>query len=236
MKYTMRNVDCLKLDEVSSCRNRFNEKLRDISEIFDFRTFLEDKRLQTFLNTKLKDLARVSNDFGLSYKYLIPEEMWNSNATMKDYLTLYQEDIKDDELKDTKERILVSEDKTINDLIIYETKVPRIVGGRRDVSDIGVFSFDLNKNNVVLIKDIYRLLVDMMKSYGYIEWSCYRGNPACGAYKKFCDKFNGIYYISPKNTELQVFQIRGDERRYGERLSDSEKEELQESLIRKLNF
>lgn len=43
----------IRLNEVKSWKNRFKEKLVDITEFQNFEDVLEDERLETFMNTSL---------------------------------------------------------------------------------------------------------------------------------------------------------------------------------------
>lgn len=157
----MKNINCLKLDEAKSWKNTIQEKLRDISELSDLEEFLNDERLQTFLNTKFKDLIKVSNDLGFSYRYFLSEDLWNLDMTLKEYIMAYHNNI-DRLFHNKKMKILVSEDKTINGLILYDITISHLGSGRKDISEIGVISFDLEKNNITLIKDTYNLLVEVV--------------------------------------------------------------------------
>ena len=80
----------IKLDEVKSWKNRFQEKLIDITEFRDFEKALNDGRLQTFMNTPLENLMKDSNELGFSYTYLwddLPEK--EKTLTMREYLQEY---------------------------------------------------------------------------------------------------------------------------------------------------
>lgn len=226
---SIKNLGCLKLDEVKSWKNRFNERLRDVSEVSDFKDFLEDERLQTFLNTEMKDLVKITNSLGFSYKYLIEEDFWDSDMNLKEFLEKFYSQISD--LSRLKLKVFVSEDKIINGLVMFCVMNSPFLSHHRIITNLNFMSFDLSKNNVVLIKDIYNLLSNLLKDYDYIEWGCYTDNPACDAYKKFCDKFGGEYSVVGKKMR---FTLIGNNERFENKMSELKIIELKESLIEEL--
>lgn len=200
----------VKLDEVKSWKNRFQEKLVDITEFQDFENVLNDERLKTFMNTTLKELIPKVNELGFSYKYLwgeIPEE--EKNLSMKEYLKNYYKN-KFFLVEGGRLKFYISESKEIEGMIFYSLSRPAFNGGLSYVSSISFFSFNLNSNMLTLIRDMYSLIKDLLKKYASVNWSADIENPACEKYKEICRKLGGDYFVDRSNPGIIYFEIEGN--------------------------
>lgn len=198
----------IKLDEAKSWKNRFQEKLVDITEFQDFEDVLNDERLKTFMNTSLGDLEKISNEAGMNYAYLWGESE-NKDITMKEYL----EDIYNTRIRLVKEKRIkfyISENKDIQGLIFYTISRPHFTTGEVAASNLSFFSFDLKKNQITLIRDTYSLLKDLIKNYAEVRWNALVDNPACEMYKKICDRLGGSYSTSKDTPGVIYFEILGN--------------------------
>lgn len=61
------------------------------------------------------------------------------------------------------------------------------------VTDIGLFSFDVEKPNSVLVRDMLNLLKELREKYVSIEFMCVENNPVLDSYIKITRMFNGDY-------------------------------------------
>ena len=59
--------------------------------------------------------------------------------------------------------------------------------------NFGLFSFD--RGNVLVGKDVYTKLEELVNTYHRVEWRAVSGNPACRGYDNFRKKHNGNKYI-----------------------------------------
>ena len=59
--------------------------------------------------------------------------------------------------------------------------------------NFGLFSFD--RGNVLVGKDVYTKLEELVNTYHRVEWRAVSGNPACRGYDNFIKKHNGNKYI-----------------------------------------
>lgn len=224
----------IKLDDVKSWKNRFQEKLIDITEFQDFEKVMEDERLQTFLNTPLKDLANTSNELNMSYKYLWGElGKDEENLTMKDYLkSIYAQQAF--RIKQSRAKFYISESNEIQGLIMYSTmRTSSNIPGdfRSSVSNLSLISFDLSRNQLVLVKDMYSLIKKLLKNYDNIHWSANVDNPACSMYKRVCDKLNGDYSV---DGDIIYFEIPGNHF-YEHSIRGKQMLELREKKIKELD-
>ena len=90
---------------------------------------------------------------------------------------------------------------TPNGIIIYRESSPSVV------EEITVISFNLKKNNMVLIKDLMDIFKELIKSHKSVTWSCFKRNPAIRMYYKLCLKFGGTVEESPLSDEVLVFSV-----------------------------
>lgn len=59
--------------------------------------------------------------------------------------------------------------------------------------NFGLFSFD--RGNVLVGKDVFDKLEELVKTFHRVEWRAVGGNPACRGYDNFIKKHNGKKYI-----------------------------------------
>ena len=57
------------------------------------------------------------------------------------------------------------------------------------VYNFGLYSFD--KGNVLIGKDVFTKMKELVQSHRRIEWRCIGGNPAAKSYDRFCKKYKG---------------------------------------------
>ena len=61
------------------------------------------------------------------------------------------------------------------------------------VYNFGLFSFD--RGNVLVGKDVFDKLEELVKTFHRVEWRAVGGNPACRGYDRFIKKHNGNKHI-----------------------------------------
>ena len=61
------------------------------------------------------------------------------------------------------------------------------------VYNFGLFSFD--RGNVLVGKDVFDKLEELVKTFHRVEWRAVGGNPACRGYDRFIKKHNGTKHI-----------------------------------------
>ena len=61
------------------------------------------------------------------------------------------------------------------------------------VYNFGLFSFD--RGNVLVGKDVFDKLEELVKIFHRVEWRAVGGNPACRGYDRFIKKHNGTKHI-----------------------------------------
>ena len=59
--------------------------------------------------------------------------------------------------------------------------------------NFGLFSFD--RGNVLVGKDVYTKLEELVNTYHRVEWRAVSGNPACRGYDNFIKRHNGNKHI-----------------------------------------
>ena len=59
--------------------------------------------------------------------------------------------------------------------------------------NFGLFSFD--RGNVLVGKDVYTKLEELVNTYHRVEWRAVGGNPACRGYDNFIKRHNGNKHI-----------------------------------------
>ena len=77
---------------------------------------------------------------------------------------------------------------------------------KNKVTEIKMFSFDLNKPNVVLLRDLYKLLDYLITKYDEVTWAAIKENPANKIYKSAINKYSGI--IDDSNDKIVVYTIK----------------------------
>lgn len=59
------------------------------------------------------------------------------------------------------------------------------------VDEIKMFSFDINRPNPVLLRDLESLIKDLLEKYSMVSWVAVKENPANRIYQKAIEKYNG---------------------------------------------
>lgn len=59
--------------------------------------------------------------------------------------------------------------------------------------NFGLFSFD--RGNVLVGKDVFDKLEELVKTFHRVEWRAVGGNPACRGYDRFIKRHNGTKHI-----------------------------------------
>lgn len=59
--------------------------------------------------------------------------------------------------------------------------------------NFGLFSFD--RGNVLVGRDVFKKLDELINRFHRVEWRAISGNPACRSYDKFVKKYNGNKHI-----------------------------------------
>lgn len=59
--------------------------------------------------------------------------------------------------------------------------------------NFGLFSFD--RGNILVGKDVFNKLEELVKTFHRVEWRAVGGNPACRGYDSFIKKHNGTKHI-----------------------------------------
>ena len=196
----------VKLDEVKSWKNRFQEKLIDITEFQDYQKIVNDERLYTFFHTPTRELAQECNELGDSYKYAFSgnEDLMNLPFyKLLDVILL---------INKGKIKLYISKDKEIEGLILYTVgggDYGLLKGSSSYIEDILILSFNLQKNSLTLIRDLSNLIEDLRKNYGYIKWLANKDNPAVEFYKRKVKFFQGKYKEDPEDSSILIFWIPG---------------------------
>lgn len=199
-------INMIKLDEVKSWKNRFQEKLIDITEFQDYQKVVNDERLYTFFHTPTKELAQECNELGDSYKYAFSgnEDLMNLPFyKLLDVMLLVNKG---------KIKLYISKDKEIEGLILYTVgggDYGLLRGSSSYIEDILVLSFNLRKNSLTLIRDLSNLIEDLRKNYGYMKWLASKDNPATEFYKRKVKFFQGKYKEDSKDPNILIFWIPG---------------------------
>ena len=181
-------------EKENSMNNRLEEALiyresRSLSYIKGLRD--KDEDVRRILMTPISLLE--DNELDLSYDYLVGEEL--KNFSLYKILNLMVKSGMDI-------HILYSDyNGTPNGIIIYRESSPSVV------EEITVISFNLKKNNMVLIKDLMDIFKELIKSHKSVTWSCFKRNPAIRMYYKLCLKFGGTVEESPLSDEVLVFSV-----------------------------
>lgn len=151
----------------------------------------KDEDVRRILMTPINLLE--DNELDLSYDYLVDEELKNfSLYKILNLMIMSGMDI----------HILYSDyNGTPNGIIIYRESSPKVV------EEITVISFNLKKNNMVLIKDLMDTFMELIKTHDSVNWMCFKKNPAIRMYYKLCNKFGGAIEESPLSDEVLVFSV-----------------------------
>ena len=181
-------------EKENSMNNRLEEALiyRESRSLSYLKGLMDkDEDVRRILMTPISLLE--DNELDLSYDYLVGEELKNfSLYKILNLMIMSGMDI----------HILYSDyNGTPNGIIIYRESSPSVV------EEITVISFNLKKNNMVLIKDLMDVFKELIKSHKSVTWSCFKRNPAIRMYYKLCLKFGGTVEESPLSDEVLVFSV-----------------------------
>ena len=181
-------------EKENSMNNRLEEALiyRESRSLSYLKGLMDkDEDVRRILMTPISLLE--DNELDLSYDYLVGEEL--KNFSLYKILNLMVKSGMDI-------HILYSDyNGTPNGIIIYRESSPSVV------EEITVISFNLKKNNMVLIKDLMDVSKELIKSHKSVTWSCFKRNPAIRMYYKLCLKFGGTVEESPLSDEVLVFSV-----------------------------
>ena len=181
-------------EKENSMNNRLEEALiyRESRSLSYLKGLMDkDEDVRRILMTPISLLE--DNELDLSYDYLVDEEL--KNFSLYKILNLMVKSGMDI-------HILYSDyNGTPNGIIIYRESSPSVV------EEITVISFNLKKNNMVLIKDLMDVFKELIKSHKSVTWSCFKRNPAIRMYYKLCLKFGGTVEESPLSDEVLVFSV-----------------------------
>ena len=181
-------------EKENSMNNRLEEALiyRESRSLSYLKGLMDkDEDVRRILMTPISLLE--DNELDLSYDYLVSEEL--KNFSLYKILNLMVKSGMDI-------HILYSDyNGTPNGIIIYRESSPSVV------EEITVISFNLKKNNMVLIKDLMDVFKELIKSHKSVTWSCFKRNPAIRMYYKLCLKFGGTVEESPLSDEVLVFSV-----------------------------
>ena len=181
-------------EKENSMNNRLEEALiyRESHSLSYLKGLMDkDEDVRRILMTPISLLE--DNELDLSYDYLVGEEL--KNFSLYKILNLMVKSGMDI-------HILYSDyNGTPNGIIIYRESSPSVV------EEITVISFNLKKNNMVLIKDLMDVFKELIKSHKSVTWSCFKRNPAIRMYYKLCLKFGGTVEESPLSDEVLVFSV-----------------------------
>lgn len=181
-------------EKENSMNNRLEEALiyRESRSLSYLKGLMDkDEDVRRILMTPISLLE--DNELDLSYDYLVGEEL--KSFSLYKILNLMVKSGMDI-------HILYSDyNGTPNGIIIYRESSPSVV------EEITVISFNLKKNNMVLIKDLMDVFKELIKSHKSVTWSCFKRNPAIRMYYKLCLKFGGTVEESPLSDEVLVFSV-----------------------------
>ena len=181
-------------EKENSMNNRLEEALiyRESRSLSYLKGLMDkDEDVRRILMTPISLLE--DNELDLSYDYLVGEEL--KNFSLYKILNLMVKSGMDI-------HILYSDyNGTPNGIIIYRESSPSVV------EEITVISFNLKKNNMVLIKDLMDVFKELIKSHKSVTWTCFKRNPAIRMYYKLCLKFGGTVEESPLSDEVLVFSV-----------------------------
>lgn len=154
-----------------------------------------DGNLRKLLTTPGKDLPSA-------YKFLMSEELseWQ-DKTLYDLISGSLNFLSKDEY-------CVSEFSKAGDKIIgwccYKVDTSRENRPYEFVSNIKMFSFDINRPNPVLLRDLKDLIYDLMDEYQEVSWVAVKENPANRIYQRLVDDIGGR--VTPYENKL-IYQI-----------------------------
>ena len=133
-----------------------------------------DKQIE--LNDNLKFLKSPAKDLPKRYLYLLSEVFPGiTNYSLYDLIKMANG------YKDTYSYFSVAGDNIVG-WCSYQTSFnPEL--NKEIVSEIKMFSFDINKPDPVLMKDLKSLLDNLLKQYPQVSWEAVKENPANEIYQ-----------------------------------------------------
>lgn len=79
------------------------------------------------------------------------------------------------------------------------------------VNDIKMFSFDENRSDTTLVKDLKSLIDILLKEYPVIQWTALKDNPANRIYQRAIKEYGGYCYDDDEeNSDLVVYEIESE--------------------------
>ncbi len=182
---------------VSSIREQLRHiRKPDMSELDD--AMREDENLKKLMLTPLKRLS--PNTLGYSYNYF---------SNLPNYFTLYHA-VKFvlEDFFNQGEFYYSEVNGKLEGFVFYTLRGNSTKCTVPYIWDIGILSFDLNKNNTTLIRDVLGLFETLKKKYRLISWAVDKNNPAVDMYKRLikrCD--NGSCKEDPENPLCYRFYV-----------------------------
>ena len=158
--------------------------LNDLTKEMD-----RNPNLKKLLNTKAADLPE-------KYKYLV-DEIYEEPSDV----CLYDL-IKESQQKLGKDKVFFSKNgDSLVGWAAFETD-----RSKKKVTEIKMFSFDLNKPNIVLLRDLHKLLEQLLSKYEEVTWAAIKENPANKIYKSAINKYFGT--IDESDDKVVVYSIK----------------------------
>lgn len=173
-------------------------RVPDLNELDE--AMKQDRHLKKTLTTPLYRLPFNSQEY--SYKYF-------SNLPMS--ITLY-EAIKFclEDFFNLGEFYYSGINGAIEGFLFYTVEGNTIKGTTPYIWDIGIVPFNLNVNDVALLKDTINLFKDLRKKYKGISWSVNKDSLAVKMYKKLVQTYEGYYKEDFDDSTCYRFYIEGD--------------------------
>lgn len=190
------------LDKDSSWKNRFNEKIKDISRYSRFEEVINNPQLRTFFNTTFGELYNLEDSQGHNYRFFFGEDV-NENDTVGEYLSRWYVSMKDsnDNLIDAQMKISVdNNDAILGFLILCIGELDNSVVSKKvsnesvGVTELCVFSLNFESINYTLTKDTQKIIEDIFiknPTFSFVGWTAYINNPAIKMYYRRCKDWGG---------------------------------------------
>lgn len=183
---------------------RLKEQLIDITDFNDYSEISNREELQPIFNSTLRELYKESNEFGCNYRYAFGVDERILDYTLKDFLNILLHNLSGTI------KFYISKHNEVEGLIFYTVAgVDFTRYWKRYIEDICILSFNLKKNSIVLIKDLYTLVKDLRTKYKEINWSADINNPAIRNYKNIAEHLGGTWGDSSEYQGVVNFKIPG---------------------------
>lgn len=140
-----------------------------------------DKQIES--NNNLKFLKSPAKDLPEKYLYLLSEVF----PGVMDY-SLYDLIKMTNGYKNTYSYFSVAGDNIVG-WCAYQTSFDSKLN-KEIVSEIKMFSFDINRPNPVLMKDLKSLLDSLLKQYSQVSWEAVKENPANDIYQFVLNEYD----------------------------------------------